>query len=440
MPQAKIIRIFLASPGDVQTERSYARTVVEELNRTTGREKGVRFDVIGWDTDSFPSFGSDGQAIVNNQIADMSSYDLFVGIMWNRFGQPTPRAGSGTEEELDLAVSSFNEHGKPNIMFYFNQAPANLSSRAEVEQKMKVIEFKDKIRSSGGLTWDYNGAEAFREFFRNHLTNWLVRQTIDTPEQPAAVKNAPLADSSQQKIVEQVNDSGMWTLLKASFFLAEAVEELDNGSVLVSIIPENTEQDALLKDLQANSRLRNEPIPFAHQNSAGLAKVLAAERQSSSGRAIWKIRLKLDSIPRGIGTEMVFNNISVDEIAEMRARVILLNEKPAGDQRVRGSDMFLQAIVSGVSTSIKATQSVIPELWRHFKGVPEEFLPLARLWAVFHLITSNTCEHVLELTVGPLRSNKLYIRFRGRRHKTYSNVEPTVIEVEGECDLPIVSV
>jgi hypothetical protein len=62
------------------------------------------------------------------------------------------------------------------------------------------------------------------------------------------------------------------------------------------------------------------------------------------------------------------------------------------------------------------------------------------LWAVFNLITSNTCEHVLELTVGPLRSNKLYIRFRGRRHKTYSNVEPTVIEVEGECDLPIVSV
>lgn len=434
MPQARIIPIFLASPGDVQTERSYARAVVEEINRTTGRVKGIRFEVIGWDTDSFPSFGGDGQAIVNKQIADMSNYELFVGVMWNRFGQPTPRAGSGTEEEFNMAVASFNKHGKPNIMFYFNQAPSNLSSRVEIEQKMRVIEFKDKVRSSG-LTWDYQGAEGFRELFRNHLTSWLIKETMDTPEQPPAVKSTLAASSNARERVDRISDSGMWTLLKASFLLAQEVEERGDGTVMISVVPQNAEQDAVLRDLQANSHLRNEPIPFAHQNSAGLAKVFSAERQSNTGRTIWKVGLRLEPIQRGFGTEMAFNNISADAIAEMRARIILLDEQPAGRQRLAGDDMFLQAIVSGVSTSVKATRSVFPELWNHYMGTPEEFLPLARLWAVFHLITSNTCEHILDLTVGPLHNNKLYIKFCGRRHKVYANVDPAIIEVEGECNL-----
>jgi hypothetical protein len=114
------IRVFLASPGDVSDEREAARVVFETLNRTLGDDKQVQFKVVGWDTDSIPAYGSDAQDLVNKQIGAMEDYDLFIGIMWNRFGGPTPRAGSGTEEEFNRAVDSLEQSGAPWIMFYFN--------------------------------------------------------------------------------------------------------------------------------------------------------------------------------------------------------------------------------------------------------------------------------------------------------------------------------
>ena len=104
--KVELIRVFLASPGDVETERGIVREVVNAINQTLGRAKEIRFELISWETDSIPDYGRDAQAILNDQIGDMTTIDLFVGIMWNRFGSATPRAGSGTEEEFRRAVDS----------------------------------------------------------------------------------------------------------------------------------------------------------------------------------------------------------------------------------------------------------------------------------------------------------------------------------------------
>lgn len=53
--QVEHLKIFLASPGDVQTERDQARQAIEEINRTIGRDKNIHLDVIGWETDVHPS-------------------------------------------------------------------------------------------------------------------------------------------------------------------------------------------------------------------------------------------------------------------------------------------------------------------------------------------------------------------------------------------------
>jgi hypothetical protein len=103
----EVLTVFLASPGDVAAERAQAREVIDELNRTVGHEKRVRLEVVGWETHAYPSYGADGQAIINAQIADMTNCDLFVGIMWNRFGMSTARAESGTEEEFNRAEAAF---------------------------------------------------------------------------------------------------------------------------------------------------------------------------------------------------------------------------------------------------------------------------------------------------------------------------------------------
>ena len=59
-----------------------------------------------WETHAYPNFGIDAQDVINEQIPD--DYDLFVGIMWCRYGTPTGRAGSGTVEEFERAKARYD--------------------------------------------------------------------------------------------------------------------------------------------------------------------------------------------------------------------------------------------------------------------------------------------------------------------------------------------
>jgi hypothetical protein len=68
MPSVEMLLVFLASPGDVLTERRYVEEVVAELNRTVANEKGLVVQVIRWENDAFPGYGMDAQALINKLI------------------------------------------------------------------------------------------------------------------------------------------------------------------------------------------------------------------------------------------------------------------------------------------------------------------------------------------------------------------------------------
>jgi hypothetical protein len=67
---------------------------------------------IRWETDAVPEMGSDGQSVTNRQLVDRA--DVVIALFHSRVGSPTPRAESGTAEEIDRAV----EHGTP-VHVYF---------------------------------------------------------------------------------------------------------------------------------------------------------------------------------------------------------------------------------------------------------------------------------------------------------------------------------
>jgi hypothetical protein len=440
MADIRLIKVFLASPGDVAHEGNLVRETFDSINRTLGEKEGVRFEVKNWKTDSYPAYGSDGQALLNEQIADMSQYDLFVGIMWNRFGSPTPRAGSGTEEEFLRAVESFEANGNPQIMFYFNQAPFNPTSVKDAEQKMKVLEFKGKVQGKA-LTHDYASANDFQSDFRNHIESWLVRESPKRLE-PPRVESEPVMPREMPKQATKadvLSDSGMWILLRNGFFLADEVSEIGENKVLIKLPVTNADEDATFRSLQPNAYGNREPIPFAHQNIGAIARVTEAKRNSVGGKSIWEFLLTLDENESGYLSEMSYNNLSADQIAEIRARFILFNENPVSnrkqDPRHNLNDTMLEVFVSGLNSPVKVEGSVLPDLWKNVNKDVATFLPVARLWSVFHLITSNTCQYILDLTIGPVDNEKVYIKFRGQRPKRYSNVDPYIMSFEGICNL-----
>jgi hypothetical protein len=442
MTNIQLVKVFLASPEDVAREGEIVRDTLEAINRALGEKEGIQFRVINWKTDSFPEYGNDAQALLNQQIADMFQYDLFIGIMWNRFGTPTPRAESGTEEEFNRAVESLEINGKPEIMFYFNKAPYSFTATRETEQKTKVLQFRERVQSKG-LPHDYDGAEDFRQNFRNHIETWLVKKSPKKLEPPRIEieSKLPQADEQpkQETVIQTLSDSGMWVLLKNGFYLADEVSEPGDNAVSLKLPVNSADEDAAFRSLQPNNFGRVDPIPYAHQNAGAIARVNEAKRTSVNGKSLWELLLNLEENDSGYLSEMSVNGVSADQIAELRARFILLNERPTPvRQQARPFNLnegMLDISVSGLNARVKVEGSVLPDLWQNANKDINAFLPLARLWSVFHLITSNTCQYVLELTLGPVINEKVHVKFRGQRHKQYVNAEPYIISFEGDCDL-----
>lgn len=168
--QETIFTVMVASPSDVDEERNRLEEVIRELNIAWARELGIRLELVRWETHAFPSFGEDAQAVINGQIPD--DYDLFIGIMWYRFGTPTGRAGSGTIEEFRRAKERFDRDPSAlQLMIYFKDAPAPIApSKLDYDQIAKVAEFRASLGSEGGLFWPYLTTEDFEKLVRLHLT------------------------------------------------------------------------------------------------------------------------------------------------------------------------------------------------------------------------------------------------------------------------------
>lgn len=185
-----LIRVFVSSPEDLRADREFVAEAAEELNRTSCLDRGVRLEVFSWRTAGSPDFGPDPQAVLSQQLND---FDVYVGLMGHTFGSPTPRGGSGTEEEFTLAYQRWKtDHRSCRLMFYFNEAPV-APSNIDPKQLHRVREFRVKLGQLGGLYWTYSNASGeLPTLLRQHLF-WAIRDygsvwgpQCNTPADPLA--------------------------------------------------------------------------------------------------------------------------------------------------------------------------------------------------------------------------------------------------------------
>ena len=194
----RIVRLFVASPSDVGDERMQLAEMVEEFNRILGKHHGVYVDILQWQTHASPGLGRAEEVVLES----MGPFDIMVGIMWSRFGTPTGKAGSGTEEEFDLAYDRWKKRQVTDILFYFCEAPAPYPrSRNETDQLEAVLRFKTKVQGLG-MVWTYSDRARFRDIVRPQLTDVLIRkfgrtanQADPLPAPPAEIAPPPSAPS-----------------------------------------------------------------------------------------------------------------------------------------------------------------------------------------------------------------------------------------------------
>jgi hypothetical protein len=171
-PIPERLRIFVASPGDVSRERDHVNALADELNRGIASEAGFVLEVIRWETHARPDMGRPQQLIFDQ----IGAVDIFIGIMWQRFGTPTGVADSGSEEEFDHALDSWQQTGRPRMLCYFSLAPIEPPGSVEhAEQLLKVARFRDRVGKMA-LAWTYKSDAEFKERLREHLQQILLRE------------------------------------------------------------------------------------------------------------------------------------------------------------------------------------------------------------------------------------------------------------------------
>ncbi len=175
MRTAQILRLVVASPNDVQAERDAVDAVVSQMNRGVADERNLVLKVTRWETDAFPGFHGGGPQALIDSILRIPECDIFIGVLWKRYGTPVADALSGTEHEYKAAYESWKQKGSPQIFFYFNERPYYPRTTEENAQWGLVLKFKENFPKEG-LWWPYKGKEKFKELLRNHLESYLRGQ------------------------------------------------------------------------------------------------------------------------------------------------------------------------------------------------------------------------------------------------------------------------
>jgi Domain of unknown function (DUF4062) len=196
--QANVLRVMIASPGDVAEERV---AVTEEIHRWNDANAFARKLVllpIKWETHSTPQQGDHPQAIINRQL--LEDADIVVAIFGTRIGTRTEEYVSGTVEEIKKHVAA----GKI-AKIYFSDVPVPPSS-LNPEQYALVQEFRTECQSTG-LFATFNNAQQFRTDFKQHLDLELnqARYLWLSPPEPAA-----------QPVTSDINPDGIRLITAAA--------------------------------------------------------------------------------------------------------------------------------------------------------------------------------------------------------------------------------
>ena len=276
----------------------------------------------------------------------------------------------------------------------------------------------------------------------------LGKSPFTEPESLALRKTTNTLNSAKVE-----NDPGEFVLLwpedGEQFFFPCQNASWDSTEIILELLPESGEQTAFLRSLRIDNinRFARPNFAFALEEDAAWVSPQEVTQTTSGSQTIWKVVLKEDSGMQnyGLSKEIGFSGISPDEIAEIRAKRILLNEKPetTNPYTVNVYNQLLENQILGRTLSqyeniLQVSESPIPNLYRSYGKEPERFQKFVRLVSVLYLKLSNTCEDILKLDFKLLKSKKLRVRFKGQcgqQYPQYSNVEHSIIQVNGICRL-----
>lgn len=193
----KRLRVFVAWPLDVKEERNRAKSVISTLHQVY-LQRGWYLEMIDWEDYVAPEAGVPENVILEN--TDPSSWDVFVGILWQRFGtspqmvdpQTQQQFTSGFEVEYKKAHDLWQENGRPHIMLYRCTRP--VSPNVDLEQLRLVQHFFQGIEKRYEVLYkEFNSPDDFADKLNKYLIAVIEKRIKPKPEtRPVAFPHSRL--------------------------------------------------------------------------------------------------------------------------------------------------------------------------------------------------------------------------------------------------------
>lgn len=230
MPSTRqILRVFLASPGDLQEERKAIRDVVTQFNRDWADYLGYHVELVGWE-ETIAGYGRPQQLI--NQ--DLDQCDLFIGMISKRWGTPPDHEGdytSGFHEEFELSIARRERTQNPEISLFFKQIPDEFMADPGEDLK-KVLNFREKIVADKKIFFrEFATVRDIEVLARECMTAYVIRvKTAEESSEPHEVRAKRAESTSGNADAAARNPEPSPLVAEGFVFLKDLVERMEQAA------------------------------------------------------------------------------------------------------------------------------------------------------------------------------------------------------------------
>jgi hypothetical protein len=191
---ACVLRVMIASPSDIDSERVAIRDILYEWNATNSEKHKVVLLPISWETHSAPEMGNSPQEIINRQL-QLKDWDLLVGVFGTRIGTPTDKYASGSVEEIEKHIEA-----KKPAMLYFSSKNGPITDQ---DQYSELTKLKKSLKNEG-LYETYSDLDEFKRKFSRQLQITLNRDFLPQPIKEGSIIDRTLPNISDMSREAQV--------------------------------------------------------------------------------------------------------------------------------------------------------------------------------------------------------------------------------------------
>lgn len=225
----KIVKVFLASPGDLTEERRAAKLAVDDLNEMIADEFGYQVELVGWE-DTVSVYGRP-QATIN---LELGRCELFIGLMWKKWGTPPDVSGpytSGFEEEFETSVQRHVAEGRPEISLLFKEVDAEFLSDPGEDLK-KVLAFKDKLIAEKKILFSsFSDIREFETKVRQCIWKYVAQLRAQNIKEASVKNQAPATGGERPQTAETANSQAETPLsVQGAKFLRDFISKTERNA------------------------------------------------------------------------------------------------------------------------------------------------------------------------------------------------------------------